>query len=38
MDSKRYIKLMDNKESFIGSENFKGSFIGFYMEKYELYD
>ena len=32
-DAKRYIKLGDYKESYIGSENFKRSFIAFYMEK-----
>ena len=37
-DARRYIKLEDYKESYIGSENFKGSFIAYYMEKYEMYD
>ena len=32
-DPRRYIKLGDCKESYIGSENFKESFIAFYMEK-----
>ena len=32
-DATRYIKLGDYKESHIGSENFKGYFIAFYMEK-----
>ena len=32
-DARRYIKLGDYKKSYIGSENFKGSFIAFYMEK-----
>ena len=32
-DARRYIKLGNYKESYIGSENFKGSFIAFYMEK-----
>ena len=31
--ARRYIKLGDYKESCIGSENFKGSFRAFYMEK-----
>ena len=32
-DARRYIKLGDYKDSYIVSENFKGSFIAFYMEK-----
>ena len=32
-DARSYIKLWDYKESYIGSENFKGSFIAFYIEK-----
>ena len=32
-DSRRYIKLGDYKESYKGLENFKRSFIAFYMEK-----
>ena len=32
-DAKRYIKLGDYKESYIGSENFKGPFRANYVEK-----
>ena len=32
-DPRRYIKLGDYKESYVGSEIFKGSFIVFYMKK-----
>ena len=32
-DARRYMKLGDYKESFIGSEKFTESFIAFYMEK-----
>ena len=32
-DARKYIKLGDCKESYIDSENFKGSFIAFYREK-----
>ena len=32
-DARRHIKLGDYKKSYICSENFKGSFIAFYMEK-----